>query len=134
MDSRIPLPTDNIYKFYALFGLLLIVFSMGALVYSVNSVNGLVYEIGVEYAVLESNSSRSVAEEARFKLLDKKFKVALQDKEFYRDSLSVILSFGIVMLVYGFWKWHTEVQPIQDEMARLTLKKLKQDVGEGQDA
>lgn len=134
MDSRIPLPTDNIYKFYALFGLLLIVFSMGAVIYSVNSVNGLVYETGVEYAVLESTPSRSVAQEARFKMLDKRLEVAQKDKEFYASSLSIVMGLGVVMLIYGFWKWHAEVQPIQDEMARLTLKKLKQDVGEGQDS
>lgn len=30
MENKIPLPTDNIYKFYALFGLLLLVFTIGA--------------------------------------------------------------------------------------------------------
>ena len=29
MESKIPLPTDNIYKFYALFGLLLFIFAFG---------------------------------------------------------------------------------------------------------
>lgn len=129
MESRIPLPTDNIYKFYALFGLLLIISSMGALVYYFSSVNNLIYEVGVEYEVLKSNSSRSVAEEARFKLLDRRVDVAIADKKFYANFLGAIIGAGVVMMVYGFWKWHTEVQPIQDEMARLGLEKLRKDVG-----
>ena len=34
------------------------------------------------------------------------------------------------MMLYGFKKWHTEVQPIQDEIARLNLKKLQREIGD----
>lgn len=134
MESRIPLPTDNIYKFYALFGLLLLIFSMGAMVYVSNSTNNLIYESAVDYEVLKADPSRSVAEEARFKLLEKKFEIAAKNKKVFLYFLGVVVTVGAYMMFYGFKKWHTEVQPMQDEMARLALKKLKQDVGEGPDA
>ncbi|CAC9601131.1 hypothetical protein [uncultured Gammaproteobacteria bacterium] len=38
------------------------------------------------------------------------------------------------MVGYGFKKWHTEIQPLQDEMARLSLKKLRREVGEDESA
>jgi hypothetical protein len=128
MESRVPLPTDNIYKFYALFGLLLLIFGVGSILYVTKSTNDLVFEDGVELATLKANTARSVAEETRFKLLERKLEVALQDKNTLSTGISVIIAFGIVMMVSGFWKWHTKVQPIQDEMAKLSLEKLRQEV------
>jgi hypothetical protein len=48
--------------------------------------------------------------------------------------LSVIIAAGCFMVWYGFKKWHTEVQPVQDEIARLSLLKLRREVGEDSDA
>lgn len=31
-------------------------------------------------------------------------------------------------MLYGFKKWHSEVQPIQDEIVRLQLEKLRHEV------
>ena len=34
-------------------------------------------------------------------------------------------------MYYGFRQWHTKVKPVQDEIAELTLKKLRAEVGGG---
>lgn len=132
MDSRIPLPTDNIYKFYALFGLLLFVFGIGSIIYVNQSTNNLVYEIIVEYHTLKNipEEARSLAEEATFQVLDRKLDVAVRDKVFYSSGIGAIIAIGMFMIWYGFRAWHTVIQPMQDEITRLNIKKLKQEVGE----
>ena len=134
MESRIPLPTDNIFKFYALFGLLLVIFGIGATLFVNKSTNDLVFEIAVEYETLKVNPVRSVSEETRFNILHRKLEVARKDKKLFLSSLGVVIGIGILMVWYGFKQWHTEVQPIQDEMARLNLKKLRREVGEDENA
>ncbi len=53
MDSRIPLPTDNIFKLYALFGLLLLIFSIASALYVNKSTNDLIFETAVNYETLK---------------------------------------------------------------------------------
>ncbi|MEX1216163.1 hypothetical protein [Saccharospirillum sp.] len=134
MESRIPLPTDNIYKFYALFGLLLAVFGAGTTIYLNKTTNDLAFAIAVEYETLRADPVRSVLQETRFQVLDKKLEIAKSDKKFFSYSLGVVIGLGLIMMWYGFKKWHTEVQPIQDEIARLTLEKLKREVGQDEKA
>lgn len=39
-----------------------------------------------------------------------------------------MIGIGTIMLIYGFQRWHTLVQPVQDEVAELTLEKLRYEV------
>ncbi len=130
MENRIPLPTDNIYKFYALFGLLLIIFGIGATLYVNKTTNDLVFETGVEYEILKADPVRTPKQEIRYQLLQRKLEIAGKDKKSFLIGLSFLIGIGVFMVGYGFKKWHLEIQPVQDEIARLNLKKLKQEVGE----
>ncbi|WP_421870446.1 hypothetical protein [Motiliproteus sp.] len=130
MESRIPLPTDNIYKFYALFGLLLLIFGFASFLYVNQSNNDLIFEVGVEYETLKADPSRSISQEARFQLLRKELEISQSNKTFFLSCLGAVIGIGIYMMWYGFKKWHNEVQPIQDEMARLSLEKLRRELEE----
>ncbi|PCJ28216.1 MAG: hypothetical protein COA96_01535 [SAR86 cluster bacterium] len=130
MESRIPLPTDNIFKFYAFFGLLLIIFGIGSTLYVNQSTNSLVFDIAVEYETLKIDPVRSGSDETRFLILDRKLEIAKKNKTFFLICLSIIIGLGFLLVWYGFKKWHTEIQPLQDEIARLSLKKLQQEVDE----
>lgn len=134
MESRVPLPTDNIYKFYALFGLLLVIFSVGGVLYVGKTTNNLVSEVGVEYTLLKADPARSPKQEARFQLLDRQIEVATSERRFFKVCLTILLSLGVLMLTFGFWKWHTQIQPIQDEIAQLTLTKLRKETGQENEA
>src|SRR5690554_5277720 len=134
MENRVPLPTDNIYKFYALFGLLLIIFSIGAMLYVNQSTNDLAFEVAVEYETLKADPMRSVADEARFTVLERKLEIAGRNKKTFMICLSVIIAAVRFMVWYVFKKWHAEVQPVQDEIARLNLVKLRRELGEDCDA
>ncbi|WP_416397404.1 hypothetical protein [Allohahella sp. A8] len=130
MESRVPLPTDNIFKFYALFGLLLVIFGIGSTVYVNQATNDLVFNIAVEYETLKADPMRSVSHEANFQVLKRRLEIAKQNNGAFFTGLSVVIAIGIFMMWYGFKKWHTEVQPVQDEMARLSLKRLRRELGE----
>ncbi|MGI1670825.1 MAG: hypothetical protein K6L74_10950 [Neptuniibacter sp.] len=132
MESRIPLPTDNVFKFYALFGLLLSIFGFGALLYVNQAHNNLIYENTVEYQTLKHRheSVRTLQDEARLHVLESKLEIAKQNKDAYLVCIGVITFVGIYMIWYGFRTWHTVIQPMQDEITRLNIKKLKQEVGE----
>ncbi|MES9901110.1 MAG: hypothetical protein ABW168_00340 [Sedimenticola sp.] len=134
MENRVPLPTDNIFKFYSLFGLLLVIFSIGAVIFVSKSTNDLVVEIAVEYKILEADPIRTLSQETRFQILQRQLEVAIKNKHFFLSSLGVVILIGIIMMGYGFRKWHTEIQPLQDEMARLCLKKLQRELGEDESA
>lgn len=134
MENRIPLPTDNIFKFYAMFGLLLAIFGIGSILFVNRSTNDLVFEVAVEYETLKADPVRSVSQEARLQVLQKKLEIAICDKKFYICGIALVIGTGIFMMWYGFKKWHTEVQSIQDKITRLSLKKLQRELGEDESA
>ncbi|WP_078118479.1 hypothetical protein [Thiosocius teredinicola] len=134
MQGQIPLPTDSLYKFSALFGLLIVIASFASIMLISKSTNDLLFESNVEYVTLKSMQARSVPQEAQFSALKRKIEVALDDKKFLRNAISVFAAFGFCLLGWGFYKWYVEVQPVQDELARLSLKKLKRELGEDEGA
>jgi hypothetical protein len=128
MQNNIPLPTDNIYKFYALFGLLLFIFAVGATLYVNNSTNNLLVDSVVELESLKIIENPTAVESAKRQLLEQRIEVTLEDKEFYKKALAALSALGFWLMGYGFWKWHREIQPIQDEIARLQRDKLRSEV------
>lgn len=122
MESKIPLPTDNIYKFFALFSLLLLISGIGLVFYSTNNTNSIIFEHWVEIESLQSIEKPTVEQESRLKALERKVEVAVSDKNALRWA-----SFGMVMLgtfgvMLGFGYWHKHIQPVADQMARTQLE------------
>ena len=136
MESRIPVPTDNIFKFYALFSLLVFVFSIGAVLYSNNAANRLVFSAVVEIETLKQDRVPSASQKMRIAALERQLDLSQSDRDFYTIALSFLVTFSIVGIVYGFKKWHMEVQPVIDEstriqleIAKLQLEKMRAEVG-----
>jgi hypothetical protein len=128
MESRIPLPTDNIYKFYALFGLLLLIFGLSATIYTTKSTNEFMVTAVVDLEELKSIVLPSIRETARRQILQRQIEVAKSDKEFFRWASSGVGGIGLALMIFGFKKWHVEVQPTLDEIAQLQLLKLRYEV------
>lgn len=135
--EKIPLPTDNIYKFYALFGLLLLVFSIGGTVALQRGTNETVYRLYVELesiriagaAPAENATAREGSPSVREALLKRLIEVAQQDRKSLTIGLSVLAGISIVLIVAGFYMWQTQVQPLQDELLRLQLRRLRGEAG-----
>jgi hypothetical protein len=128
MENKIPLPTDSIYKFYALFGLLLFVFSLGSTIYVSRSTNDLVFTSAIEYETLRAIEKPTSVEVAKRMGIEKRVEIALADKKFFLYSLGALACLGMLAMIYGFTKWHRDIQPIQGETARLQLEKLRLEV------
>jgi hypothetical protein len=130
MESQIPLPTDNIYKFYALFGLLLFISCMGSFVYIEHTTYEFVYQTAIEMESINRIANPSPADLATKEILDKHVGFAVGTKNLTIRALAVILAGSLYLMGYGFRKWHKEVQPVQDEMANLQLEKLRYEVSQ----
>lgn len=125
MESKIPIPTDNIYKFYALFGLLLIVFSFGSTLYVNKSSNEQMITLLVEIETLRQEQPPTAPQQLRQAIAQRQLDIAKSDKEFFRWALVALGMVGTLGLMYGFGKWHKEVQPVIDESARVQLEIAK---------
>jgi hypothetical protein len=44
------------------------------------------------------------------------------------NAIRILAGAAFWMMVYGFFKWHREIQPVQDEIAKLQLEKLRIEV------
>lgn len=128
MENKVPLPTDSIYKFHALFGLLIFIFCIGATLYLTRTTNELIFTSVIEYETLKTIEKPTSVEAAKRQGIEKRVEIALADKEFFLAAIGVIAGVGIFSMFYGFSKWHRKIQPIQDEMARLQLEKLRHEV------
>jgi hypothetical protein len=136
MESRIPVPTDNIYKFYALFGLLLIVFCLGAFIFVTNTANELIYATLPELEGLRQIEQPSPVEKAQAPLLARKLEISKSNKQFFSTVLGVVVGVGLSLALLGFTKWHRDVQPVMDqtanvqlEIAKLQREKLRRELG-----
>lgn len=125
MESRIPLPTDNIYKFYALFGLLLLIFSVGSVIFVNKTTNDLFFSKLVELEILKADRVPSDETQLRIVLTEKQLSNAKSDKLFYLGALTLLSAIGSLGIVYGFKKWHTEIQPLADQQAKTQLELAK---------
>lgn len=137
MESRIPVPTDNIYKFYALFGLLLVVFSLGAVFYVVDSTNDKVFNTVPELSALHELPQPSAADKVKIALLERKLTIAQSNKDFLTGAAGVLCAMGLCIATFGFVKWHRDVQShldklaqVQLEIAKLQLVKLQREVAD----
>jgi hypothetical protein len=128
MENRVPLPTDNIFKFYALFGLVIIIFAFSASIYTQKNSNDFLGTAVVDLEELKALEAPTVREKARRAVLQRQIDVAVSDRETYKWSLGLLAGFGTICLMFGFSRWHTEIQPKQDELVDLQLAKLRHEV------
>ncbi|MBI3440965.1 MAG: hypothetical protein HY052_04055 [Proteobacteria bacterium] len=128
MENRIPLPTDSLYKFCALFGILLFVFGFGTSIYITYSTNELLFKSDIEYESIRLLKDPTPVDIAKQRGIEKRVEVALSDKKFFLYSLGTIIAGALFLMIYGFSKWYRVTQPIQDETARLELEKLRKEV------
>jgi hypothetical protein len=136
MENKIPVPTDNIFKFYALFGLLLLVFSMGAIIYVTRASNELIYSTVPELAGLKEIEKPNEVTRARIAVLEKKLEINKTDKTVLPATLTGLCIVAAIAMAYGFVKWHCDIQPMLDEtactqlqIAKLQLAKLRREIG-----
>lgn len=129
MLSKVSVPTDNIYKFYSLFGLTLLIFSFSALLYVNQNRNDAIFEIIIKQETLNAIENPTPAQKAEKVVLARKFEIIESDKPFYLISISILATIACYLIYYGFNRWHNKIQPQQDELVELSIQKLRKEVG-----
>jgi hypothetical protein len=128
MQSKVPLPTDNIFKFYALSGLVLFIFCMTSMLFVSNKTNELVYSTIIDVETLNMIEKPTKLELAKKTILERRLEVALENKELYLFVIGVLAGVAVISMYYGFRHWHTIIQPLQDELLLLNIQKLKKEL------
>ncbi len=123
MNSKIPVPTDNIYKFYALFGLLLFLSCVYAFVNLYQDYNQKAFKRYIDLKTLESFKTLDSNQSATKFVLEKQSKIDAADKEFFLSVIGGAVATSWLLMAYGFYQWHTKIQPQQDRMAEKQLEK-----------
>lgn len=117
MNSKLAIPTDNIYKFEAIFGLALLITSLLALNFSLGNHVDKLFDASIQMESIKEAAKRMNLESAYVDTLT----AAL--------LLSVTGSFlgclvGVICSIYGFHNWKTIVQSVDDEVKKLEKEKL----------
>lgn len=125
MDSRISIPTDNIHKFYAIFGLVICITAATLFVFTYNFHHEETVSITLELAKLDSVGELNAYQKDYKGILEKRLEVGTSNKKFYMSIIFSVLGAGIAILCSGFFNWHFKVQPKIDELTDLQIAKLK---------
>jgi len=133
MESKIPLPTDNIYKFCALFGVLLLLTSIVSIVWVGNSTNETVCSLIKEYESIPG-SEEEKDETSLAKTIEALINAQVENRELYNKGLGAAIGISILLMFYGFREWYTKIQPKQSEYFDLQIQKLKQEIENNTDS
>jgi hypothetical protein len=127
MESKILLPTDNIFKFYALFGVLLLITSILGTIWVSTSTNEKLHALVKEYEALPGTKEEKDAN-VLGKIIESRISAQVGNKKTFLYGLGTISGISILLMWYGFRQWHTKIQPKQDEYFDLQLQKLRKEV------
>ncbi len=130
MTPRIPLPTDSIYKFYALSGIIFFITAVIMIYITQKNYNEQVYERYIPMQILSNKDVLNEKEELELEILKSKDKIEKDDRNIMMKLFSVVLSLAIICMMYGFFKWHTILQPSQNKLMELEIKKLEKELEE----
>lgn len=125
MQSKVPLPTDNIYKFYALFGLLLLIASFYLFMSNYNDHRTRQHNRLIEISKLEAIGSLSKEQASLKELLNVQEKIDQENRKYYSKWISFFIALSIILIGYGFLMWQFIVQPKQDKLLELNTEKLE---------
>lgn len=128
MQSRVPLPTDNIYKFYALFGLFLFLACTYVFVNLQQSFNEKVFKRHIELKTLQDIEQMNAAQLATKEVLEKQAEIDSSDKKFFLNSIALFFSIAILLMIFGFYQWHKKIQPQQDEAFKRNIDKIEMEI------
>lgn len=123
MQPNIPIPTDNLYKFMALFGLAVIIASLVGLTFvsqvSNDRITALVPKI---FALPEAEASAD-----QRVLMKRILEIEVSDRNTDIKLLAVSTVAGFFVAFWGFWEWR-RIQPLHDELLELQVAKARREV------
>ena len=125
MQPNVPVPTDNLYKLMALFGLVLIISALFTAAYVHVNVNNKHFSyVDVYYGP----TTRNEPDQAEFKKHIESQVDALHDgSELAMSIAGGALAIGGWLCILGFKRW-AKIQPLHDELLELQIAKARKEV------
>lgn len=123
--QNLNLPTDNIFKFYALFGLMLIITSAFAFVNLINDTSSKNHELAIKVMEIEAKSNKSELENVLVDFYKQQGNTAVKNLDYYLKWVTYSMLIGIVLSIYGTFVWHFKVQRVDDEIRELQKELLR---------
>jgi hypothetical protein len=147
MQPNVPIPTDNLYKFMALFGLAIIISAMVGLYLAYATTNAELIAVSDRYYELEKEQladqqeavaiGATVASDARSvnaakgvkAVLEKRIEVAVWNRLAYTVFLFLVMFGGGLLAFFGFKAW-AKIQPLHDRLLQLQVDKAEKDLNQ----
>ena len=98
------------------------------MIYINKSTNEIVYKTLVSVEELKVIENPTLVQEVKQAVLKKKMEIALSDKNFFIICIAIFVGIAVILMYFGLHDWHTKIHPLQDELAELTVKKLRQEM------
>ncbi|WP_415911643.1 hypothetical protein [Neptuniibacter sp. QD37_11] len=121
MSPGLSVPTDNIYKFYTLFGFTLLVSTLLGYVYVYDSSRTKMVQWTLEILEYEAGGSGEVVNPEKKELLLQLVNVEKENRQTYQKVLALVSGFALFLFVIGLYKWQNEVQPREDDLYKLRI-------------
>jgi hypothetical protein len=91
--------------------------------------NSIAFNRHIPLETLKAKKTLTKEEKNELFLLEQKAAIAKSNKEFELGIyLSCFFFFGISFTAYGFYHWHTKIQPMQDKLLDLQIQKAEYDI------
>jgi chromosome condensin MukBEF MukE localization factor len=120
--NNLSVPTDNVFKFYALFSLVGLLFCFGSIIVLGDKTNEIIFSHADELELLKVVQSPNKAQQIRLATIQKKVDIAVSNHKFLIAMISLGSAISVFGMAYGFRRWHTNVQRPNDEAARVQLE------------
>ncbi|MGE4259752.1 hypothetical protein [Shewanella sp.] len=128
MNPNIPIPTDNVHKFYAGFGLVVFIASLIATVYVQNSTNEKIMKWFEESAKIEKLEKKAEVDLAQLQRIEELIDITKKDKKTFLYFLISSSFFGLFVAGWGFQAWEKKIQPLIDKKLELELELLELEI------
>ncbi|HBO1048223.1 hypothetical protein [Pseudomonas aeruginosa] len=127
MENKIPLPTDSLYKFVALFSMTIVIGAFYLAFYAGESSNAVVYENWSELASLQSLEKPNAEQAARKEMLERKIEIAVENRKTLVKLAAFLAGGGTLGVYVGFAFWIRKQQKVADQIAenQLELSRLQ---------
>ncbi|MGU1977967.1 hypothetical protein ACSES0_27755 [Pseudomonas aeruginosa] len=127
MENKIPLPTDSLYKFVALFSMTIVIGAFYLAFYAGESSNAVVYEKWSELASLQSLEKPNAEQAARKEMLERKIEIAVENRKTLVKLAAFLAGVGTLGVYVGFAFWIRKQQKVADQIAenQLELSRLQ---------
>lgn len=128
MNTSLPIPTDNIYKFSCLFGLALIISSLFAFVAMYSSSLDRKIKYAEIVIPLEAKTPRTKTEDDILEMNRKLIEVTRSNETFWNQAIGCAMGLGTALCILGAWEWLRKIQPRDDRLAALQVEKLEAEI------